>query len=157
MVLSGLMRKEPSVFKNFTVVGNLTRDFEIHVFDSGKSIAKSSVAVNERRFNKDTNQWEDGDTAFVELVVFESMLENVCSSLAKGDRILAIGTLRIREYDRKDAEGQPNGKGKAVEVLVDEIGPALKWAQASGTKAKRSTTGNGGRHEAPFEEGDYQL
>lgn len=146
------------MFKNLSLTGNLTRDPEIRVFTSGKQVAKVSVAVNERRINAETKQWEDGETTFVDLVVFDrgGLIENVVSSLTKGDRVIVSGTLRIREYDQKDPAGEPTGsKGRAVELLVDEIGPSLRFAQTVITKVKRT---NGGGEAPPFgDEGDYNI
>jgi single-strand DNA-binding protein len=145
------------MFKNITLIGNLTRDFEIHTFTSGKSIGKSAVAVNDRTFDKDTQQWVDGETTFVDLVVFERMMENVVSSLTKGTRVIVTGTLRLRSYDLKNSDGEviAEGKGRAIEFLVDDIAPSLRFAQATVVKAMRSQ-GNGG--PAPTgDEDEYAL
>lgn len=131
-----------------TITGNLVRDFEIIVFESGKQIARSAVAYNERKRDADGN-WVDGDTTFFEIVVFDrgAMIANVTESLAKGTRVVVTGNLRIREYDRKDGEG----KGKAVELLVEEIAPSLRFATVEVTKNEKRS-GNGG---SPLDEADF--
>ena len=115
-----------------TLVGNLTKDFEAKVLPSGTTVANGSLAVTERRLNKQTNEWEDGDTSFYDVEVYNGQGENVCNSLVKGLRVLVMGRLRIRDFERQDGS-----KGKQAVVTVDEIGPALKWATAEVTKVTK--------------------
>jgi len=136
-----------------TVIGNLTKDPEIKVFDSGKSVGRCSVAVTERKRTPEGG-WEDGNTSFFELVVFNGQGDNLASSLRKGDRVVAHGNVRIREYERKDAEGNVAGKGYVTEILVDEIGPSLRWATVEVTKNPKRSGGNG-HVDAVGGEADY--
>lgn len=130
-----------------TLVGNLTKDFEVKVFESGNMIANGSMAVNERRYNKDTQAWEDGDTSFFNLVVFNGLIENVVDSLGKGARVVVSGKIRVRTYEKKDDAGT----GISVEVLVDEIGPSLKWAKAVVTKNPKGTNGKAAKPQSEEE------
>lgn len=133
-----------------TLEGNLTKDFEMKTFESGNSLANGSIAVNERKFNRDTNEWEDGETSFYNLVVFNGLMENVLNSIGKGTRVVVTGKLRVRTYEKKDDQGT----GTSVEVVVDDIGPSLKWATAVVTKNPKGA-GNGGRKAAPQSEEEY--
>lgn len=132
-----------------TLVGNLTRDFEAKVLPSGSTVANGSLAVTERRLNKSTNEWEDGETSFYDVEIYNGQGENAVNSLGKGNRVIVVGRLRIRDFERQDGS-----KGKQAVVTVDEIGPALKWATAEVTKAAK---GNGGKPAASSGDYDYNA
>jgi single-strand DNA-binding protein len=119
-----------------TVVGNLTRDPELRFAPSGMQIVTLGLAVNYRRQNKQTGDWDE-ETSFMDVTCFGQMAENVAESLTKGSRVMATGRLQVRTYDRRDG-----GQGTAVEVIADEIGPSLRWATAQIEKANRG--GGGG-------------
>jgi len=114
------------------VVGNLTKDFEMR-FGSNYCVANSGLAVNKRKFNRDTGQWEEGDTTFHNLSVWdEEYCTNVVESLGKGDRVMVIGEMKTRTYETESGE-----KRSAHEIRVTEIGPTLRWAIASPMKAAK--------------------
>lgn len=119
-----------------TVVGNLTRDPELRFAASGMQIATLGLAVNYRRQNKQTGEWDE-ETSFMNVVCFGQLAENAAESLTKGARVLATGRLQVRNYDRKDG-----GQGTAVEIVADEIGPSLRWATA---EVQRTAGGGGGQ------------
>lgn len=121
-----------------TVVGNLTRDPELRFAATGTPILTLGLAVNYRRQNKQTQEWEE-ETSFVDITMFGTLAENVAESVVKGQRVIASGRLQVRTYDRRDG-----AKGTAVEVICDEVGPSLKWATAVVTR----TSGGGGRPAA---------
>ena len=119
-----------------TVVGNLTRDPELRFAASGMQIVTLGLAVNHRRQNKQSGEWEE-ETSFMDVTCFGQMAENVAESLTKGSRVMAAGRLQIRTYERRDG-----GQGTAVEVIADEIGRSLSWATAQVEKVRRD--GGGG-------------
>jgi single-strand DNA-binding protein len=111
------------------IVGNLTADPELRYTQSGLPVAGFSVAVNERKFNRDTNQWEDGETTFVRCSAWREMAEQVAASLVKGNRVMLSGKVDLKEYETRDG-----AKGAALEMNVDEIGASLRYATAIVTK-----------------------
>ena len=119
-----------------TLVGNLTRDFELR-FGDGYAVANSGLAVNKRWFNNKTNDWDEKTTFFNISVWGESETSNVVESLAKGDRVIVTGEMQIRSYDDDNGE-----KRTAAEVRVSEMGPALRWASVSVTRNPKSDGGS---------------
>lgn len=119
-----------------TIIGNLTDDPELRFTPSGAAVANFTVAVTPRSFNKQKNEWEDGETAFYRCAVWRQAAENVAESLLRGMRVIVTGALKIRSYETKD-----NRKGISVEVEVDEVGPSVKFATA---KVARAGGGGGG-------------
>jgi single-strand DNA-binding protein len=119
-----------------TLVGNLTRDPELRFTPSGAAVADFTVASTSRTFDRQTNEWKDGDSLFIRCSAWRQLGENVAGSLQKGQRVIVTGSLRVREYDRQDG-----GRGTSVEMTVDEVGPSLRNATA---KVTRTSGGQGG-------------
>jgi single-strand DNA-binding protein len=119
-----------------TVVGNLTADPELRFTPSGAPVANFTVASTPRTFDKQTNEWKDGDALFLNCAVWRQAAENVAESLTKGMRVIVQGRLRQRSYETREGE-----KRTVFECEVEEIGPALKYATA---KVTRSSGGSGG-------------
>lgn len=109
-----------------TIVGNLTGEPELRFTASGASVINFTIASTPRTFNKNTNEWEDGDALFLRSTVWREAAENVADSLHTGMRVIATGKLKQRNFT--DREGN---KRSAVELEVDEIGPSLRYAKAS--------------------------
>ncbi|MFJ6696746.1 single-stranded DNA-binding protein [Streptomyces sp. NPDC091272] len=119
-----------------TVVGNLVDDPELRFTPSGAAVAKFRVASTPRIFDKQTNEWKDGDGLFLTCSVWRQAAENVAESLQRGMRVVVQGRLKQRSYE--DREGI---KRTVYELDVEEVGPSLKTATAKVTK----TTGRGGQ------------
>ncbi|TKA11460.1 single-stranded DNA-binding protein [Actinacidiphila oryziradicis] len=119
-----------------TVVGNLVDDPELRFTPSGAAVAKFRVASTPRIFDKQTNEWKDGDGLFLTCSVWRQAAENVAESLQRGMRVIVQGRLKQRSYE--DREGV---KRTVYELDVEEVGPALSRATAKVTK----TTGGGGQ------------
>ena len=119
-----------------TLVGNLTADPELRFTPSGAAVANFTVASTPRTFDRNTNEWRDGDAMFLNCAVWRQAAENVAESLQKGMRVIVQGRLKSRSYETREGE-----KRTVFEVDVDEIGPALKYATA---KVTRTTSGGGG-------------
>jgi single-strand DNA-binding protein len=116
-----------------TVVGNLTADPELRFTPSGAAVANFTVASTNRILDKQTNEWKDGDTAFIRCSVWRQYAENVAESLTKGTRVVVTGRLKVRQYETREG-----GKGTSVECDVDEVGPALRYATAKVNRISRS-------------------
>ena len=124
---------------NITVIGNLTDDPELKFTPSGAPVANFTVASTPRTFDRQTNEWKDGDALFLRCAAWRNLAENVAESLTKGQRVIVTGALRVRQFERQDGS-----KGTSVELNVDEVGPSLKFATAKVTKATRSGSSGGG-------------
>jgi single-strand DNA-binding protein len=121
-----------------TVVGNLTDDPELRFTPSGAAVASFTVASTPRTFDKNSNEWKDGDALFLRCSIWRQAAENVAESLTKGMRVVVQGRLRQRSYETREGE-----KRTVVELEVEEVGPSLKYATAKVTKAARSGGGGG--------------
>jgi single-strand DNA-binding protein len=119
-----------------TLVGNLTADPELRFTPSGAAVANFTVASTPRTFDRQTNEWRDGDAMFLNCAVWRQAAENVAESLQKGMRVIVQGRLKSRSYETREGE-----KRTVFEIDVDEIGPALKYATA---KVARTASGGGG-------------
>src|SRR6478735_1296571 len=116
-----------------TLVGNLTGDPELRFTPSGAAVANFTVASTPRTFDRQANEWKDGDTLFMRCSVWRESAESVAESLTKGMRVIVQGRLVQRSYETKEGE-----KRTVVELQVEEIGPSLKYASAKVTRAQRS-------------------
>lgn len=121
-----------------TVVGNLVADPELRFIPSGAAVANFRIASTPRTFNRETNQWEDGEALFLTCNCWRQMAENVAESLTKGMRVVVTGKLRQRSYQTKEGENRT-----VFEVEVDEVGPSLRYASASVSRNPREG-GQGG-------------
>jgi single-strand DNA-binding protein len=112
----------------FYAAANLTRDPELRTTADGKSVARLSLAVTPRR--REQGAWVDGTTTFLDATVWADQAENVAKSLHKGDRVIVIGRVETRIYT--PTQGTNAGQEvRKLEVLVDEVGPSLRWAEAN--------------------------
>ncbi len=126
-----------------TVVGNLTADPELRYTQNGLAVANFTIASTPRTFDRQANEWKDGDALFIRASVWREFAEHVAGSLTKGARVIARGTLRQRSY--QDREGQQR---TSIELEVDEIGPSLRYATAQVTRSQ-GQGGRGGQGGAP--------
>ena len=122
-----------------TVIGNLTNDPELRFTPSGSAVANFTIASTPRTFDKNKNEWGDGETLFLRASVWREAAENVSESLTKGMRVIVSGRLKSRSYETKEGE-----KRTVIELEVDEIGPSLRYANAKVNRTQRSGNGNGG-------------
>ncbi len=140
------MATEPTL----TVIGNLTSDPELKFTGSGAAVANFTIASTPRVFDRTTNEWRDGDALFLRCSVWREYAENVAETLKRGNRVLAQGRLRQRTYENRDGE-----RRTVVEMDIDEIGPALRFATASVYRAQREgaapRSADAQRIEAPAE------
>ena len=134
-----------------TIVGNLTNDPELRFTPSGAAVASFTVASTPRVLDKATNEWKDGEALFMRCSVWRQYAENVAESLTKGARVIVTGRLKQRSYETREGE-----KRTVVEMEVDEVGPALKYATAKVNKVSRGggfggdSGGSGGQGNDPW-------
>jgi single-strand DNA-binding protein len=123
-----------------TIIGNVTGDPELRFTPSGAAVANFTVASTPRAFDRQSNEWKDGETLFMRCSVWRDAAENVAESIQRGTRVIVSGRLKSRSYETKEGE-----KRTVVEMDVDEIGPSLRYASAKVTKTQRGGgQGSGG-------------
>jgi single-strand DNA-binding protein len=122
-----------------TLIGNLTNDPELRFTPSGAAVANFTVASTPRAFDRQSNEWKDGETLFMRCSVWREAAENVAESLTRGSRVIVTGRLKSRTYDTREGE-----KRTVVELEVDELGPSLRYATAKINKTQRAGGGGGG-------------
>lgn len=122
-----------------TVIGNLTSDPELRFTPSGSAVANFTIASTPRTFDRQSNEWKDGETLFLRASVWREAAENVAESLTKGMRVIVSGRLKSRSYETKEGE-----KRTVIELEVDEIGPSLRYANAKVNRTQRSGGGGAG-------------
>lgn len=116
-----------------TVVGNITADPELRYTQNGLPVANLTIASTPRTFDRQSNEWKDGEALFLRSSIWRDFAEHVAGSLKKGDRVIATGALKQRSY--QDREGNNR---VAIELEIDEIGPSLRYATAQLTKSSAS-------------------
>jgi single-strand DNA-binding protein len=122
-----------------TIIGNLTNDPELRFTPSGAAVANFTVASTPRTFDRQANEWKDGETLFMRCSVWREAAENAAESLQRGNRVIVSGRLRSRSYETKEGE-----KRTVVELDVDEVGPSLRYATAKVVRTQRGGGGGGG-------------
>ncbi|MGV0382448.1 single-stranded DNA-binding protein [Corynebacterium segmentosum] len=124
---------------NITVVGNIVADPELRFTPAGAAVANFRVASTPRRYNSQTNQWEDGEAMFLTCNVWRQAAENVAETLSKGMRIIVTGRLKQRSFQTREGENRT-----VFEIDVDEVGPSLRYATAQVNRNPREGGGNYG-------------
>jgi single-strand DNA-binding protein len=115
-----------------TICGNLTADPELRFSPNGSAVANFTVASTPRFFDKQTNEWRDGDTLFLRCNVWRQAAENCAESLQRGMRVIVQGRLKQRSYETREGE-----KRTVYELEADDVGPSLKSAIAKVNKTQR--------------------
>jgi single-strand DNA-binding protein len=130
-----------------TIVGNLTADPELRTTRNGGAVANFSIASTPRTWNRNTNQFEDGQALFLRCSAWRDMAEHCAQSLSKGMRVIAQGRLQQRSYQAQDGSNRT-----VIEMTVDEIGPSLRYATAQVQKMQSGGyqgNANGGGYQQP--------
>lgn len=120
------------------VVGNLTEDPILRYTNNGIPVANFTIASTPRTFDRQANEFKDGDALFLRASVWRDFAEHVAGSLTKGMRVIAQGRLRQRSYETREGE-----KRSTIELEVDEIGPSLRYATAQVTRVAGGGGGGG--------------
>ena len=119
---------------NVTLVGNLTKDPELRYTTGGRGVASFGLAVN-RRYQVN-GEWQE-QVSFFNVVAWADLGENTAASLHKGNRVIVTGRLEQRSYETRDGE-----KRNVTEVIADELGPSLRWAQVEIERISRDSAGD---------------
>ncbi|WP_063353125.1 single-stranded DNA-binding protein [Streptomyces sp. MJM8645] len=116
-----------------TLVGNLVDDPDLRFTPSGAAVTKFRIASTPRTFDRQANEWKDGDALFLTCNVWRQQAEHAAESLQRGMRVIVHGRLRQRSYETSAGE-----KRTVFEMEVDEVGPSLRSATAKVTRASRT-------------------
>jgi len=129
-----------------TIIGNLTADPELRTTSAGAQVASFTIASTPRSWNRNTNQFEDGQALFMRCSAWRDLATHCAQSLAKGMRVIAQGRLQQRSYQANDGSNRT-----VIELQVDEIGPSLRYATAQVQKMQSGgyQGGNGGGYQQP--------
>lgn len=131
-----------------TIIGNLTADPEIRTLSNGSEVVNFTIASTPRSWNRNTNQFEDGQALFMRCSAWRDLATHCAQSLAKGMRVIAQGRLQQRSYQAQDGSNRT-----VVELQVDEIGPSLRYATAQVQKMQsggyQGGNANGGGYQQP--------
>ena len=138
-----------------TLVGNLTADPELRYPKRGTQVANFTIASTPRRKGRD-GQYEDGEPLFVRCTVWNAPADNVAASLQKGMRVIAQGRLGMQRY--QDQNGNPR---ESLSMVVDEVGPSLRFATAQVARVTQGNSYNGAyqqqqQYQAQPPAGQYQ-
>ena len=121
-----------------TVVGNLTADPEIRTIGSGAAVASFTIASTPRTWNRNSNQFEDGQALFLRCSAWRDMAEHCAQSLSKGMRVIAQGRLQQRSYPRRrTVPSEPSSRCRSTKS-------ARPCATRPPTVTRQSSSGNGG-------------
>jgi single-strand DNA-binding protein len=125
-----------------TIIGNLTADPELRFTPSGDAVANFTVASTPRSFDRQAQEWRDGEALFMRCNVWRQQGENVAEGLRRGDRVVVVGRLKQRSYEK---DGQ---KRTVIELEADEVAASARWALVSAQKAERRTSARSGGRQA---------
>ena len=115
-----------------TIVGNLTADPELRTTGTGTQVCGFTIASTPRVWNRQANQYEDGQSLFMRCSAWRDLAGHCAQSLSKGMRVIATGRLSQRSYQAQDGTNRT-----VVELQVDEIGPSLRYATAQVARISR--------------------
>ena len=121
------------------IVGNMVADAELRFTPTGAAVANFTVASTPRSFDRQANEWKDGEPLFLRCTIWREAAENVAESLTRGSRVIVTGRLKQRSYETREGE-----KRTVVELEVDEIGPSLRYSTAKVNRAARGGSSGGG-------------
>lgn len=131
-----------------TIVGNLVDDPSLRYTPNGAAVANFRIASTPRRFDKQRNEWVDGEALYLGCTVWKQYAENVAETLRKGMQVIVQGRLKQRSYDDRDGN-----KRTVFELDVDEVGPTLRFATATINRATGSGGGGGAAQQwAPVQQ-----
>lgn len=125
-----------------TVIGNLTDDPSLRYTQNGLAVANFTIASTPRVFDRQANEWKDGEALFLRASVWKEFAEHVASSFTKGTRVIAQGRLKQKSYETKEGE-----KRTSIELEIEEIGPSLRYATAQLTRTNDGGKGGGGQRQ----------
>lgn len=114
--------------ENFTVSGLVATSPRHLVTQEGLPITSFRLASSSRRYDRAKKAWVDGETNWFTVTAFRQLAINSASSISKGDRVVATGRLKVRDWDNGERTGT------TVEIEADSMGPDLTWGTSEFTR-----------------------
>lgn len=127
-----------------TIEGKLVYDPELRFAASGTPVCSMRLVASDRRKNTQTDEWEDGDTLWIDVTAFKQLGEHCAESLQKGDLVLVHGKIKTEEWER---DGEKRSK---VAVLADSVGAALQFRTLPHGTGRTERTQSGSAPEDPW-------
>ncbi|PPL18349.1 single-stranded DNA-binding protein [Microterricola pindariensis] len=115
-----------------TVLGVIGNDPEEKVTSSGVPLIKFRMASTQRKYDKNTNTWSDGNTNWYTVSAFRGLAKNAMASLHRGDPVVVTGRLHLRAWDTGER------RGTSIDLEADVIGLDLQWGTASFRRTTRA-------------------
>ena len=126
----------------YTITGNITADPELRTTSTGKSVCNFTIAQTPKKYNKQTNKFEDGETLFMRCTAWNDLAEHISQSLSKGCSVLAVGVLQQRSYHDREGNNRT-----VIELLVNDCGASLKYVTYEPVKAQRDNGFTGAQYD----------
>ena len=126
-----------------SVIGTIATDPKAFQMKAESPICTFRLASNDRRLNRETNQWQDGPTNWFTINVFRSLATHAAASLAKGDRVIVHGKLRIKPWQTEERNGT------SVEIDAEAVGHDLRWGTTTFTKMTGPSRGEDDPDSSP--------
>lgn len=123
-----------AITTQLVIVGNLVRDPELRYTKQGKPVVSVTIAATPRSYNRESSQWQDGESLFMRCSAWDEMAENIAASLTKGSRVVAVGTLKATKYRDRDGNDKDG-----MELQIDEIGATMKFHTVTMEKRGKNT------------------
>jgi single-strand DNA-binding protein len=125
---------EDDMTDTITLTGFVATDPKVITTAEGLAITSFRLASSQRRFDKGSEKWVDGETNWYSITTFRQLATNAAVSLHKGERIVVTGKLRIRDWKN----GEKSGTN--VDVEADALGHDLSWGTAAFSRSAGNTT-----------------
>jgi len=119
-----------------TIIGNIVAEPELRFTPAGAAVCNFRVASTPRTYNKQIQQWEDGEAMFLTCNAWKQLGENTAESLVKGMRVIVTGKLKQRSFQTREGENR-----SVFEIDVEEVGPSLRYATAQMNRNPREGGG----------------
>jgi single-strand DNA-binding protein len=116
------------VSETITVSGLVATTPRHLVTQDGLPITSLRMAASHRKFDRTLNKWVDGDTNWYTVTAFKQLAINIAGAIAKGERIIVTGKLRVRDWDNGERAGT------SVEIEATSVGHDLNWGTSVFTR-----------------------
>jgi single-strand DNA-binding protein len=123
--------------EQITVTGLVATDPKHTTTTEGVDVVSFRLASTRRKLDRESGKWVDADTNWFTVVAFRDLAANAAASVSKGQRIIAVGNLRIREWTTDERHGTN------VEIEASALGHDLSWGTSEYTRTPRKSQDDG--------------
>lgn len=117
---------------SITISGRLTADPKLRFIPSGDAVASFSVAVNDRKLDKSTGQWVDGEPLFVNVEAWRQLGEGAADKLSRGSVVTVVGTLKPDNWEKNGEQR------KSVKIVATEVGLSVRSVKSAAGQSRSS-------------------